>query len=754
MISLDNLKLGAFLAGLITSAVATGNVILTNYYFGTSVLIITQGQVGFGIGQDKHNFLKGNAGHQGGTSHSSHRRYGQHSKRIRQHQRPRRGMHLRMNAGTDAGTDKGYKENRHQHRKISPQRVYPGRLNRYPAVGNRQHRRVDHYSDGYRHHRFNQDHRHRQNFYQPEIDHNHSRNFQRSTLRYHSKKYRRDRHDISHGGYKRRNYRGGGKRIRNRNCRRKNCNRVRNRSGKQPRSSHTKPCRGKACLNADRAKPPRLCKGRDCVSSHYPDPKPCRGKRCSANNDPGHQPCKGKHCVGSASTDPQPCRGKQCGGNAYPSVTNPASRIKPYRYSSRDRTSARPKNIPRHYLPPKRPGLSSTAAIPKRVQPPVRFMKKQVMIAMDMSSDMKKLNADLAAKGYKLKSSKKYLAIDIALNIYTVPDRTDVEQAVGSLRSRYPDFIIDANHLYDLHDGETGKQKQILQWGKVTKSCGKGLKIGLLDTDLQSNHTMFAGREITRKSFLPPGEKPAPKFHATAITSIWISEKTGLAPSAKVYVASVFRRENKKQINTSTEWLLSGLSWLAEQEVDVINLSFGGPANKVFEKAISNVQKKGMILVASAGNNGPAAPPVFPAAHKGVIAVTAVDNKLKLYNRANNGDYIDFAAPGVNILVAKPGNGKKIVSGTSYAAPYVAAAVAILKQSDKADFKTQIKHLKSTSKDLGQEGKDNKYGYGLIQLKNACVIASASKGSKSVAFASESKQVIQNYKSKILSSSQ
>ena len=681
MISLDKLKLGAFLAGLITSAVATGNVIVTNYYFGTSILIITQGQFGFGIDLHKNRFLKGNTGHRGGASHSSHRRYGQqHSKPIRQHQRHDGGTHPRVKAGTDSG----YQEKSHRHKRISPQRVYPGRLNRYPTASHRKHRRPDYSSDdGYEHHRFNPGHGHRQNYYQQEIDHNHSRNFRRSTRRYHRKKYHVDRHDTSHGGYKRRNYRGSGKRIRNRNCRRKNCNRLKKRSGKQSKYSHTKPCRGKACLKAYRPESPRSCKGKYCVSGLHPDTKPCRGKRCPGNNHPGHQPCKGKDCVGSVSTDPQPCRGGHCGSNTYPSVTSPGYGIQPYRYFSRNRTPAQAGNILRHYLPPKRPGLSSTNTIPKRIEPPVRFMEKQVMIAMDMSSDMKKLNADLAAKGYQLKSSKKYKAIDIALNIYTVPDQTDVKQAVGSLRSRYPNFTIDANHLYDLHDGETGKQKKILQWGKVTKACGKGLKIGLLDTSLQSNHAMFAGREITSKSFLPPGEKPAPKFHATAITSIWISEKTGLAPSAEVYVASVFRRENKKQINTSTEWLLSGLSWLAEQEVDVVNLSFGGPANKVFEKAIANVQKKGVIFVASAGNNGPTAPPVFPAAYKDVIAVTAVDSKLKLYNKANNGDYIDFAAPGVNILVAKPGNGKKIVSGTSYAAPYVAAAVAILKQSDK-----------------------------------------------------------------------
>ncbi len=384
--------------------------------------------------------------------------------------------------------------------------------------------------------------------------------------------------------------------------------------------------------------------------------------------------------------------------------------------------------------------VASAGKLDKQAHRKIKFVKgrhmpQQVMIAMDISGHMKKVDGALGKKGYKLRSSNKFSALDLALNVYTIPKKLSVKRAVTSLRKAYPTFIVDANHMYDLHAGASSKQKSILQWGAVPKSCGKGLKIGLLDTGLESGHSALKGRYIKSKNFLPKNEKPAPKSHATAITSIWLGKKTGLAPSAQVYVASVFRREkqkkqNKTLVNTNTLWLLSGLDWLVRQNVDVINLSFGGPINKVFEKAIVNVQRKGMVFVASAGNNGPDAPAVFPAAHGDVIAVTAIDSKLKIYSQANAGQYIDFAAPGVNILVAKPGNGKKIVSGTSYAAPFVAAAVAMLNQNQQKGLQSKMRYLKTTSKDLGIKGKDPAFGWGLIQMTNACVAFSNSKKSK------------------------
>ena len=128
--------------------------------------------------------------------------------------------------------------------------------------------------------------------------------------------------------------------------------------------------------------------------------------------------------------------------------------------------------------------------------------------------------------------------------------------------------------------------------------------------------------------------------------------------------------------------LIAALEALAERNVRIVNLSLSDPPNEVLKRAIASAQEKGMLIVAAAGNNGPGAAPSYPAAYPGVIAVTAVDHNLAIYSRATQGEYIDLAAPGVNLWVAAPGGGGTARSGTSYAVPFISAAAAILRASD------------------------------------------------------------------------
>ena len=90
--------------------------------------------------------------------------------------------------------------------------------------------------------------------------------------------------------------------------------------------------------------------------------------------------------------------------------------------------------------------------------------------------------------------------------------------------------------------------------------------------------------------------------------------------------------------------------------------------------------RKGVVFVAAAGNGGPDAPAGYPAAYDEVIAVTAVDRKGGNYDHANRGTYIDVAAPGVQIWTALPDGEEGLLSGTSFAAPFVTAVAAVAYQ--------------------------------------------------------------------------
>ncbi len=147
--------------------------------------------------------------------------------------------------------------------------------------------------------------------------------------------------------------------------------------------------------------------------------------------------------------------------------------------------------------------------------------------------------------------------------------------------------------------------------------------------------------------------------------------------------------------------------------VDVINISLAGPPNRLLEAALQRASESDVTILAAAGNGGPVAAPMYPAAYKTVVAVTAVDAKGQVFRLANRGDYLDIAAPGVGVRHAKSGGGFASSSGTSFAVPFAATAVARLRQLQPGDNALEL--LCRTAEDLGPPGRDSIYGFGLLR---------------------------------------
>jgi subtilisin family serine protease len=159
---------------------------------------------------------------------------------------------------------------------------------------------------------------------------------------------------------------------------------------------------------------------------------------------------------------------------------------------------------------------------------------------------------------------------------------------------------------------------------------------------------------------------------------------------------------------------------MAEQEVEVVNLSMAGPDNGVVRLATERALQQGLILVAAAGNGASATEPAYPAAYSAVIAVTAVSADGNVYAYANRGPYIDFAAPGVRLWTAVP-NGGRFQSGTSFAAPYV-TSMAALALAGSAEHNVEAVHsrLRQDALDLGPPGRDDVFGWGLVRMQPVC----------------------------------
>ena len=128
------------------------------------------------------------------------------------------------------------------------------------------------------------------------------------------------------------------------------------------------------------------------------------------------------------------------------------------------------------------------------------------------------------------------------------------------------------------------------------------------------------------------------------------------------------------------------------------------------------------MLVAAPGNWGRRDRPAYPAAYGSVIAVTAVDSNFRIYHMANTGAYVDFAMPGVEAWTASPGGGGRYQSGTSFAAPFIAAlaGLEIAREKKSVSSRNMKKRLAKRARDLGKPGRDDIFGWGFVSRGPEC----------------------------------
>jgi subtilisin family serine protease len=126
--------------------------------------------------------------------------------------------------------------------------------------------------------------------------------------------------------------------------------------------------------------------------------------------------------------------------------------------------------------------------------------------------------------------------------------------------------------------------------------------------------------------------------------------------------------------------IADGLDWAVAHGARVLNMSFAGPHDPLLQQHLAAAHDRRIVLVAAAGNAGPASAPLYPAADANVIAVTATDADDHLFARANRGRYIAVAAPGVDVLEPAPDATVQLISGTSVAAAHVSGVAALIIQ--------------------------------------------------------------------------
>jgi len=252
-----------------------------------------------------------------------------------------------------------------------------------------------------------------------------------------------------------------------------------------------------------------------------------------------------------------------------------------------------------------------------------------------------------------------------------VPRGMSAREGLKRLRSAAPQLQADYDHVFEPAGG--GLMPLNASLAAISGNGGR-LVVGMIDGGVAS-HPSLAGASIEQNGF---SGNPQPTGHGTAVASLLVGSQgpfRGAAVGASLYVADVYGGNRAAGSATA---IVKALSWLAGHRAQVINISLVGPQNKLVERAVQLVQRRGIQLVAAVGNDGPAAPPQYPASYAGVTAVTAVDGRGRALIEAGKATHLDFAAPGADMAAALPGKGYTRVRGTSFAAPLAAARLLLV----------------------------------------------------------------------------
>jgi len=254
------------------------------------------------------------------------------------------------------------------------------------------------------------------------------------------------------------------------------------------------------------------------------------------------------------------------------------------------------------------------------------------------------------------------------------PGGMDVVQALSALRQADPAGSYDYAHIYNPAGDSLG------EGAKSSGACSTAaVRIGMIDGAIEKRHPALSHADITVQQFAGKAGAPG-SSHGTAIASLLVGRDGGFCgylPAGTLFAADVF---GGAADGGNAAEIARALNWMAANKVAVTNISLAGPPNALLAAAVKAFLLSGHVLVAPVGNDGPAAPPNYPAAYSGVVAVTSVDGDGHLQIDANRG-LARYAAQGVNVRAATLPSGYASVTGTSYAAPAVAAHLATLVQT-------------------------------------------------------------------------
>jgi type VII secretion-associated serine protease mycosin len=272
-------------------------------------------------------------------------------------------------------------------------------------------------------------------------------------------------------------------------------------------------------------------------------------------------------------------------------------------------------------------------------------------------------------------------------------------------------------------------------------STGDGVTVAVVDSGVDAGHPDLGGQVLPGIDLVTQGNdgRTDPVGHGTTVAGLIAgrhdddSGVVGLAPRAKILPVRVLDAENRYD---DALIVAKGVRWAVDNGARVINLSLGGSGTSpALAAALDYAFARDVVVVACTGNYSsepapaagqprPATEVWYPAREPGVLAVTGLERETEgLWSGSITGSATVLSAPATGLVGARPGGTWK-VQGTSFAAPLVSATAALVRAKwPQMSAATVVNRLITTAGDLGAVGRDDRYGYGLVDPVAALTVS-------------------------------
>jgi Subtilase family len=364
------------------------------------------------------------------------------------------------------------------------------------------------------------------------------------------------------------------------------------------------------------------------------------------------------------------------------------------------------------------------------------FVQNEVMLDIPSSVPAATLNAMAARHGMTRLETQSFRLTGRTLHRWRLDGGTTVPDMIRALTREQQIAGAQPLYLYELSQDMSGSTAGLVNGDQYAPeklglteahrlATGNRVLVAVIDSGVDASHPDLAGAVVDN---LEAANDNAPHAHGTGMAGAIAAHRSMLGTAPRVGLLTVRAFSTRANSADGTTFnIIKGLEWAVERGARVINMSFAGPNDPRLRDALARVAKKGVVLIAAAGNAGPQSPPLYPAADPNVIAVTATDMDDKLFSGANRGNHIAVAAPGVDILAPSVNGTYQFTTGTSVASAQVSGIAALLIERNPSLTPGDVRRiLTRTAKSLGPRGSERDFGSGLVDAYQAVSSARSS----------------------------